>query len=139
LAGLAKAAGATYTRYADDLVFSGDASFEQAAERFCAHAAAILIEEGFRVHHRKTRVMRSSVRQHLAGLVINQRLNVHRRDYDLLRATLTNCVRHGPKNQNREGYPDFKAHLQGRLAFVAMINPERAAKLRASFERIVWE
>lgn len=51
------------------------------------------MEEGFRVHYRKTRVMRSGVRQHLAGLVINQRLNVHRRDYDRLKATLTNCVR----------------------------------------------
>lgn len=139
LAGLAKAAGATYTRYADDLAFSGDAGFERAAERFSLHVAAILMEEGFRVHYRKTRVMRSGVRQHLAGLVINQRLNVHRRDYDRLKATLTNCVRHGPKSQNREGYPDFRAHLQGRLAFVAMVHPDRAAKLRATFDRIVWD
>jgi hypothetical protein len=43
-------------------------------ERHCAarrkaHAAAILLEEGFTVNHRKTRIMRQGVRQHLAGHV----------------------------------------------------------------------
>lgn len=95
LAGLAKAAGAVYTRYADDLAFSGDEGLERKAERFSIHAAAIVIEEGFRVHHRKTRVMRQSVRQHLAGVVANQRLNVRRTDFDRLKAILTNCLRRG--------------------------------------------
>ena len=67
LAGLAKLAGATYTRYADDLAFSGGREFERRVERFSAHAAAVLLEEGFSVHHRKTRIMRQGVRQHLAG------------------------------------------------------------------------
>src|SRR5262249_2470038 len=41
LAGLAKSAGATYTRYADDLAFSGDAEFEKCMQRFSIHVAAI--------------------------------------------------------------------------------------------------
>src|SRR5205807_10038055 len=55
LAGLAKSAGSHYTRYADDLAFSGDAAFEERVERFSNHVAAILLEEGFAVNHRKTR------------------------------------------------------------------------------------
>ena len=58
LAGLAASAGATYTRYADDLAFSGDGAFARSADRFLAGAGAIAIEEGFAVQHRKTRVMR---------------------------------------------------------------------------------
>ena len=46
LSGLAKTAGAVYTRYADDLGFSGDEEFEPGVERFAAHAAAIALEEG---------------------------------------------------------------------------------------------
>jgi hypothetical protein len=139
LAGLAKSAGAEYTRYADDLAFSGDASFERSAERFSIHAAAIVMEEGFRVHHRKTRVMRQSVRQHLAGLVANQKLNIRRGDFDRLKATLTNCVRLGPVSQNREAHPHFQAHLEGRVGFVESINPDKGKRLRAIYERIRWE
>jgi hypothetical protein len=86
LASLAKSVGAEYTRYADDLAFSGGEPFERCVERFAAHVAAILHEEGFRVHHRKTRIMRQSVRQHLAGLVANRRMNIVRADFDRLKA-----------------------------------------------------
>lgn len=138
LSALAKSAAASYTRYADDLAFSGDDEFARRAERFAEHVAAVLLEEGFRVHHRKTRVMRQGVRQHLAGLVTNQKINVARRDFDQLKAILTNCVRHGAESQNRDGRPNFREHLEGRVGFVEMVNPQRGKRLRAIFERISW-
>jgi RNA-directed DNA polymerase len=116
LAGLAQAAGAAYTRYADDLAFSGDEDFEKRVERFSVHIAAIALEEGFRVNHRKTRIMRQGVRQHLAGIVINQHMNVRRNDFDRLKAVLTNCVRLGPATQNRDAVREFKLHLEGKIA-----------------------
>ena len=61
LTGLAEAAGATYTRYADDLAFSGGRTSSACVERFALRVAAVLMEEGFSVHHRKTRVMRQGV------------------------------------------------------------------------------
>jgi len=133
LSGLAKSAGATYTRYADDLAFFGDASFERRVERFSTHVAAILHEEGFTVHHRKTRIMRQGVRQHLAGLVANQKLNVIRADFDRLKATLTNCIRHGPVSQNLS-----RSHLEGRVGFMDSINPTKAKRLRALLNQIQW-
>jgi RNA-directed DNA polymerase len=139
LSALAKSAGADYTRYADDLAFSGDAQFEKRVERFAIHVAAILLEAGFRVHHQKTRIMRQGVRQHLAGLVTNQRLNTPQSDFDRLKAVLTNCVRHGLESQNREGRPEFRAHLEGRVGFAEMINPARGKRLRAILERVQWE
>jgi len=139
LSGLARSAGARYTRYADDLAFSGDHSFERNVERFSTHVAAILLEEGFDVHHRKTRVMRQGARQHLAGVVLNRRINIMRTDFDRLKATLTNCVRLGPVSQNREDHPTFRSHLEGRVAFVETINPAKGKRLRAIFDQIVWE
>jgi hypothetical protein len=138
LAGLAKSVGAEYTRYADDLAFSGGEAFEKRVERFSIHIAAIVMDEGFQVNHRKTRVMRQGVRQHLAGLVANQRLNVMRPDFDRLKATLTNCVRKGPSGQNREVHPQFRAHLEGRVTFVEMVNPGKGKRLRDLYERIEW-
>lgn len=139
LSGLAHAAGATYTRYADDLAFSGDEQFAKGVDRFAAHAAAILREEGFAVHYRKTRVMRRGVRQHLAGVVINEHVNVVRADFDRLKATLTNYVRYGPATQNRNGHPAFRSQLEGCVTFVEMINPLKGARLRRIFEKIHWE
>jgi len=138
LSAFAKAAGANYTRYADDLAFSGGEEFQRATERFGLHVIAILQEEGFRVHHRKTRIMRQSVRQHLAGLITNQRINVPRKDFDRLKAVLTNCVRHGPDSQNREGLPHFRAHLEGRVGFVESVNPQKGKRLRQIFRQIQW-
>ena len=138
LHGLARSAGAEYTRYADDLAFSGGEAFNRQAERFSNRVGAILLEEGFRTYYRKTRIMHPGVRQHLAGLVTNQHLNIARDTFDELKAILTNCVRKGPHSQNRESVADFRAHLNGRVSFVESIHPGKGAKLRAIFERISW-
>jgi RNA-directed DNA polymerase len=137
MAALANAAGALYTRYADDLAFSGNEEFEHCIDRFSIHVAAILHEEGFAANHRKTRVMRQGVRQQLVGLVVNQRMNVRRDDFDRLKAILTNCVRLGLESQNREAHPNFKAHLEGRIGFVESVNPDKGARLRKLWEKIL--
>jgi RNA-directed DNA polymerase len=138
LAGLSAAAGAIYTRYADDLVFSGDDSFARSIHRFSTQVAAIAIEEGFALQHRKTRIMRQGVRQCAAGVVINQKINMARDDYDRLKAILCNCVRHGAAEQNRSNVADFRAHLAGRVAHAARLNPERGQKLMRLFEQVRW-
>jgi RNA-directed DNA polymerase len=138
LTGLAQSAGAVYTRYADDLAFSGGEEFQRVVKRFALHVCAAAIEEGFAVHHRKTRIMRHGVRQRLAGIVVNDRLNVMRADYDRLKATLTNCIRHGVTDQNRAGHENFRAHLLGRVAFVDSLNATRGRRLHDLFDQISW-
>jgi hypothetical protein len=138
LAGLAASAGARYTRYADDLVFSGGRDLEQSLRRFTAHASAAALEEGFAVNPRKTRVMRRGARQRVAGVVVNDRPNVARDEFDRLKATLHNCLRSGPHAQNRDGHPDFQAHLAGRVAHVMMLNQIRGQKLRKMLGAIAW-
>jgi RNA-directed DNA polymerase len=139
LRSLAAAAGANYTRYADDLAFSGGPDFARAADRFLVQAATVVLEEGFEVRMKKTRWMRSGARQHLAGVVINVRPNVTRDEYDRLKAILHNCRRSGPTSQNRADVPDFRAHLLGRIAHVAALHPERGQKLRTLFHAVRWD
>ncbi|GAA4430701.1 reverse transcriptase family protein [Bremerella cremea] len=138
LTGLAEAVGATYSRYADDLVFSGDDAFCRVANRFPISVAAIAMEEGFAVQHRKTRVMKQGVAQRIAGLVVNQQLNLPRKSFETLKAILTNCIRHGPASQNRSGHPDFRAHLQGKISYVASIHPAKGERLMHLFDQIEW-
>jgi hypothetical protein len=139
LAALAASLGGRYTRYADDLAFSGGDELARGARRFQVLACRVALEEGFAVHTRKSRFMRQGVRQQLAGVVVNGRPNVKRADYDALKALLCNCARHGPASQNREARADFRAHLLGRIAYVGLLNPARGARLRRLFDRIAWE
>jgi RNA-directed DNA polymerase len=132
---LAESWGATYSRYADDLTFSGS----KAAAHLAPLAAAIVLDEGFIVNHRKTRIMKSAGRQLVTGLVVNHRARVRRDDFARLKAILHNCVRHGPTSQNRTAEEDFRAHLAGRIAHVARFDHQRGVKLRAMFDRIAWD
>jgi len=138
LAGAATGVGAHYSRYADDLTFSGDAAFARRVRDFSTLAAAIALDEGFEVNFRKTRIMHQGSRQLVCGVVVNEQPNLPREDYDRLKAMLTNCLRHGVDSQNRENRADFRAHLQGRVAWAEYVAPARGAKLRALFDAIRW-
>jgi RNA-directed DNA polymerase len=135
---LAGSIGASYTRYADDLAFSGGEEMRRRAKRLELTVAAIAREERFEVNHRKTRVMRRSSRQTLTGIVVNDKLNIRRDEYDRLKAILTNCANRGAASQNRDAHADFRAHLIGRIGYVRTVNAQRGAKLHSIFERIDW-
>jgi RNA-directed DNA polymerase len=132
LEGAAASFGAVYARYADDLAFSGDLSPGE-ARRLVAFVARVVAEEGFRVNPAKTRIRGQGRRQRLAGLVVNARPAAPREDYDRLRAILHNAARDGLAAANRDGHPDFAAHLAGRIAWVSHGHPARAARLRELF------
>jgi RNA-directed DNA polymerase len=138
LTGLATALGATYTRYADDITLSGSERLLRNANQLRSTIAEIARHEGFALNDRKSTLATRAGRQRVCGVVVNQRTNMARADYDTLKATIHNAVRHGPASQNRTGVPDFRAHLLGRIAWVEQIHPEHAAKLRRQFEHIVW-
>ncbi len=133
LAGLAKSFGFAYTRYADDLTFSSDASEKVGA--LLTFIRRIITDEGFTEHQKKTRVMRRGRRQEVTGVVVNAKPSVAREEVRELRAVLTNAARHGFESQNRKNHPAFVEHLRGRIAFVAMVDPLRGERLRALFER----
>ncbi len=139
LEGLARSVGARYTRYADDLAFSGGEALQRSARRFQVHVCRIALEEGFEVHTRKSRFMHQGVCQQLVGVVVNAHPNLRRQEFDRLKATLYNCVRLGPASQDRQGHADFRSHLMGRITHVAHLNPGRGRRLRDLFARIVWD
>ena len=138
LSGLARSAGVIYTRYADDLLFSGPKDFGRNAKSFAIKVGSIALDEGFQVQFRKTRIMRAATQQSAAGIVINQGTNAKRSEFDLLKAILFNSVLKGPSTQNRDGLPDFQSHLRGRINWVHQLNPDRGEKLMAMFRAIDW-
>lgn len=136
LAGLAARFGGRYTRYADDLTISGGDEFAKNLRNVIPLLEQIVRTERFHLHPRKRRILRPGRRQSVTGVVVNKRINIPRKDYDTLKAVLHNAMRHGGASQNRERHPDFAAHLRGRIAHVAQLNPERGEKLKAIFQKI---
>jgi hypothetical protein len=134
VAALADSVEAVYSRYADDVALSGDHRLH-AIRRI---AAEIVRDEGFRPSVAKARLTTRAGRQRVTGIVVNERPNVARREYDLLKATLHDAARRGPATANREGRPEFRAHLLGRIAWVESLNPARGARLRRRFAQIDW-
>jgi RNA-directed DNA polymerase len=138
LAGLAKAWHCEYTRYADDMTFSGDGKFGGALRDFIPLVQRVISDEGFQANPRKRRVLRRARRQTVTGVVVNEKLNVSRAEYDRLKATLHNCVKHGPASQNRHEHPNFAAHLRGRIAHVQRLNATRGDRLLKLFGKVKW-
>jgi RNA-directed DNA polymerase len=126
----ARSIGAQYSRYADDLTFSGDFRNLSGTVRTIVH------EQGFVLNHRKTSVRTRSMQQRVTGLVVNVKPQVPRRDFDAVKALLWKCAHHGVAVQNP--HPDFHAHLRGLVAWAGSGSLTRQKKLDALFERIVW-
>jgi hypothetical protein len=137
LTGLAERFGARYTRYVDDLTFSGSPSLRAARSRFVELATQIVRAEKFAVNERKTVVLGASGRQQVLGAVLNDHPTLPRRERDALRAIVHNCAVRGWQSQAR-GRPDFREHLLGRISWAAALDPVFGAKLRARFDAIDW-
>ncbi|MBY0523605.1 MAG: RNA-directed DNA polymerase [Gemmataceae bacterium] len=130
LDGLARKNGCAYTRYADDLTFSGDDP--GVVGHVLRNVRYILKGEGFVPHPNKTRVMQRASRQEVTGVTVNVRPTLARQEMRTLRAILHNAAKHGLESQNRDGRPNFAAYLRGRVAFACMVDPTRAEALRAA-------
>jgi retron-type reverse transcriptase len=137
LLGLANKLGLCYTRYADDLTFSGDESLQGRVGYLMARVRHIAEEEGYRVNDKKSRVLRRNTAQMVTGLVVNERPSVRRRELRRLRAILHRARTEGLERQNREGQPNFLAWLQGKIAYVRMARPDIGAKLHAQLQQLL--
>lgn len=133
LDGLATQFGVTYTRYADDLTFSGDAEFARSVERFVHLAVSIAADESFHVSPKKTRVMRAHDRQEVLGIIVNEKANIARETWDDLRAALHHVGLHGFEKAHWRGAPMNEAQLNGRIAQVL---PTLSATRRLKLERL---
>lgn len=142
LAALAAACGGRYTRYADDLVISGEAELERRAAGVRAGVARIVRESGFALHPGKSYLSTAAGRQRVCGVVVNTRPNVPREEFDRLKALLHALEGGHDLVPDRAGAGDgrhaidMRAHLRGRIDWLCQVNPARGARLRSRFDAL---
>ncbi len=134
LSALATGMGFEYTRYADDMTFSGTDVTKIHA--LLSQAQKIIKDEDFVLNEDKTRIIRQSGQQMVTGFEVNSEVATPRRYRRELRAILHNAQRSGLESQNRCGHRTFREHLQGRIAYIEAAQPQHARKLRASLDAL---
>ena len=124
LAGLAKRAGARYTRYADDVTLSGPRDILS----ILPVVRRIISEEGFGVHPRKTRIMGRGARQQVTGLVVNDKVSVPRDARRKLRALVHNIKTRGGLSAP-DVPPGLREHLVGHASYLGMVDPAKGERM----------
>jgi len=137
LNGLCQKLGYRYTRYADDLTFStSETNAVRNYGRLLAAVRRIVSDEGFQVHPKKGRIQRRARRQEVTGIVVNDKLGLPRLEVRRLRAILHQAKKTGLNAQNREQRPNFRAWLEGKLAYLAMVDRKRGQQMLEELRRL---
>jgi RNA-directed DNA polymerase len=105
IANLAEAAGLTYSRYADDLSFSGQSPIP---EEFRGRILAVVKAHNFNVNNAKTRLMGPRTRREVTGLTVNEKISVPRKRRRQLRSYFhkirLNPAAYSPDKEKALGY-----------------------------------
>jgi len=117
----------TYTRYADDLVFSGD----NRAVPMLGVAKGLLKKLGYETDAKKELIMRRGMRQSVTGLVVNEEANLPRRQRRRLRAAMHGMA-HG-KDPHWHGKPASKQKMIGLLGYLRGVHKESAQRLSEKY------
>ncbi|MBU3209055.1 retron St85 family RNA-directed DNA polymerase [Clostridium algidicarnis] len=136
---LAKKYKANYSRYADDITFSGN----HGIKKMSSIVSEILEDEGFKVNDGKTRLQYSYQRQEVTGLVINNgKVRVNKHYKRELYQILYYCIKFGVNSHLQKINSTktfYKEHLYGKAYFVNMVEPDEGRKLFDLLECIQWD
>ncbi|MBW4622914.1 MAG: reverse transcriptase family protein [Cyanosarcina radialis HA8281-LM2] len=136
LSQVAQELGFCYTRYADDLTFSGSRDVKSKISKLISETRTLIESEGFTINPNKTQILGTSVQQKVTGVVINKKLNVAKKTLKAFRATLYQIEREGLAGKRWGNSTDIMAAITGFANYVAMVNPNKGVELLTSIKRI---
>lgn len=132
LARLAENYQVRYTRYSDDLYFSGSRKLN--VDKFITEVTVMLTRFGFTVNPEKTTVRRRHHRQTVLGMTVNEKVRVTRQYRRDLLQELYYLQRFGRKCNGAVAYGDYYGymqHLQGKLVYALATDPDNRKLLDA--------
>lgn len=112
-----------YTRYADDLTFSGDFQPGMVVK----FVRSVLEEYQFKINPKKTRVQRKQQRQLVTGVVVNEKMQAPREMRRKLRQSVYYIQKYGLPSHLKKTENDKANHIRHLLGianFILFINPE---------------
>lgn len=138
---LADKLGINYSRYADDITFSGTISVIN--ECLLKYVTNIVEDCGFRINEKKTRFASKGSRQEVTGLIVNNgKVNVPKEYIREIRQEIYYIKKFGINEHRRKvGFKNlyYRDHLLGKILYVKSINTLMGKKLLNSFNEIDWD
>ena len=128
IASVAERSGIAFTRYADDLTFSGDDNTKQ----ILPFVRKVLAKSGFSLDNKKTQLYRRGRQQLVTNLIVNDKVNLKRIDRRRLRAVIDARCAGRPVTWHDRPMSDSK--IQGWIALLNIIDRTAAAKLSAKLQ-----
>ena len=124
-----------YTRYADDLTFSGDFDYHQ----LIRDISRLIFEKGFTVNSEKTRVARSNTRQEVTGIVVNSHMQISKAKRKEIRQNIYYIKKYGLESHLQfiqENRANYLNHLLGQINFALFVNPNDT-ELKDYFDYVI--
>ncbi len=155
LTGLAKRFKLAYSRYADDITFSGNTFVFGKNGGFLKELHAIIAGQNFTINEAKTRLQKPGYRQEVTGLTVNEKPNVQPRYLKQLRRWLHLWETYGEahaqacflkdyfnpeKGRGRREAPFIGNVLRGKLLYLKMVKGDKNEaylKLRARLDALM--
>lgn len=134
---LAEKIGCAYSRYADDITFSGSANILN----YLCLIKKIISEEGFTVNDKKTRIQSRYYRQEVTGIIVNNYMRVDRRYKQYLRQQIYYCNKFGVDNHLNKiecELSGYKDHLYGIAYFIKMVEKQEGEKWLKKLDEVNW-
>jgi RNA-directed DNA polymerase len=141
LAGFATRRSVAYSRYADDLAFSGPAAIIHGS-RFKRTVEKILRDSRFPPQDEKTRYMDQSARQKIAGLIVNVVPNAPRERRRWLRQELYYLEKFGVEDHLSKRdmeRPRYREFIYGHVVALFVSNPDEAAGYLRRLDALAWK
>lgn len=135
---LARNLNCTYTRYADDITFSGSKEIRSALPLI----RDIITDEGFQINEDKVRLQYSHQRQEVTGLIVNEKLSVSPQIKKELKSAIYYCKKYGVTNHMQHIGCDkhfYMEHLYGLAYFVNMVDVVRGRRYLEELDSIDWQ
>ena len=153
---LAKDFHLDYTRYADDMTFSGEYNAFKDEGNFMKRLSSTIEQYGFKLNPDKKRIQKHGSRQEVTGIIVSSKTNVRRKYVKEIRVMLHNWESFGYEQANkcfsecyikkgRKKYPnppDIKNVLDGKLEYLKMvkgIGDMTYLRLKERFDRLVCQ
>ena len=135
---LARCYKVSYSRYADDITFSGASN----VKNLIPIVTEIIREEGFEVNEKKTRYAYYYQRQEVTGLIVNKKVSISKEYMKELKKEIYYCQKYGvsshlEKTNNHRSF--FKEYLYGKAYFVNMVDKDVGQKILEQLDKIMWE
>lgn len=117
----------SYTRYCDDLTFSGDFNIKKLKNKVQAY----LEELGFNLNDKKTKVIKNNTRQLVTGVIVNKKANVTKEYKRKIRQEIYYIKKYGIENHCKfinENKTKYLSSLRGRINYCLQINHSEELK-----------